>query len=119
MSRASQKQLRPVIDRFKEAVAAGADILEATSCRLAVSPPWAHWGKVVQPVLNMVGTDDSQFLAGVEHLAAVVANAEVVYFQGCCHCPTLECPQDVRNTIMKFLGKHLTLPQGYPGAYSE
>lgn len=67
--------------------------------------PWAHWRSVTQPILLIVGIDDSNCVAGTELLAALVPNAEIEYTHGG-HYPKEESPKEYLTAVMRFLREH-------------
>jgi hypothetical protein len=67
--------------------------------------PWAHWRSVTQPVLVIVGIDDSNCVSGSELLAALVPNAEIEYVHGG-HYPKEESPKEYLHAVMRFLREH-------------
>jgi len=67
--------------------------------------PWAHWRSITQPVLVIVGIDDSNCVSGSELLAALVPNAEIEYVHGG-HYPKEESPKEYLSAVMRFLREH-------------
>jgi hypothetical protein len=95
--------------RWYEEVGPEADVLSP----ILNSNYWGHWHTITQPVLAISGSDDAAFLAGIEHLVAIVPNATSETLAGVMHAPQVECPREYLRTVSSFLSRQLgTRPRG-------
>ena len=73
------------------------------------SPPDFAASELVPPLVHIVGTDDTRYLAGAEYLRAKVAGRTLLLLENAGHHPQHQHPEIVAQVILE----HCRPPQAY------